>query len=198
MTDGEPRELTEAERIKLRTARAAAAAMFTDPDPDSREAAWRQFHQVGNVYAEIRDSLQVPDDAGEYAGKVAAILRRIPPNWGRWIGCDAGWYSLICDLDSVLAQLDPDYELHQCKEKFGRLAYYAHSENNHSFDGPFRQAIQAAEERSCSICELCGDPGQLHETCPMGEPGRFVKTLCTKCAATAGHRGRSYTPVKGR
>ena len=159
MTDGEPRELTEAERIKLRTARAAAAAMFTDPDPDSREAAWRQFHQVGDVYAEIRDSLQVPDDAGEYAGKVAAILRRIPPNWGRWIGCDAGWYSLICDLDSVLAQLDPDYELHQCKEKFGRLAYYAHSVNNHSFDGPFRQAIQAAEDRSCSICELADDTG---------------------------------------
>jgi len=91
-------ELTEEQRIKLRTARAAAAAMFTDPDPDSREAAWRQFHQVGAVYAETRDSLQVPEDAGEYTEQIAAILRRIPPGWGRWIGCDAGWHPLICEL----------------------------------------------------------------------------------------------------
>ena len=193
-------ELTEEQRIKLRTARAAAKAMLSDPDPDSREAAWRQFHQVGDVYAQTRDSLQVPDDAGDHAEQLASILRRIPPNWGRWIGCDAGWYPLICDLDSVLAHIDSSYEVRQVKEKFGRLSFYAHpkTENHNGFDGPFRQAIQAAQDRSCSICELCGDPGQLHETCPMGEPGRFVKTRCTTCAATAGHRGRRYAPVKGR
>ena len=198
MTDDEIPELTPEQRIKLRTARAAALGMFTDPDPESREAAWRQFHQVGDVYAEIRDSLQVPDDAGVYAGQIASILRRIPPNWGRRLGCDAGWYPLICELDSVLAQIDSSYEVRQVKEKFGRLSFYAHpkTESHNGFDGPFRQAIQSAQDRSVTICELCSAPGCLHETSPMGPPGRWVKTLCPACCA-AGHRGRSYSPVEG-
>jgi len=192
--DGIP-ELTEAERIKLRTARAAADAMLRDPDPDSREAAFEQFRQTGRVYSETRDSLHVPDDAGQYADQLRTILRRIPTGWGRWISCDAGWYPLICELDSQLAQLDPEYEVHQVKEKFGTLRYYARSDHYRGLHNPFSDTTRDAERRSAGVCELCGAPGGLCETAPMGEPWRRVKTLCSACAA-AGHRDRRYTPVE--
>lgn len=196
MPDEDIPELTEAERIKLRTARAAADAMLRDPDPDSREAAFNQFRQTGAVYAETRDSLHVPDDAGEYADQLRAILRRIPDGWGRWLGCDAGWYPLICELDSVLAQLDSGYVVRQVKEKFGTLRYYAYSESDmyRGLRNPLSDAVRAAERRSATVCELCGAPGGLCETAPMGEPWRRVKTLCCDCAER-GHRGRAYWPV---
>ena len=195
MTDEIP-ELTPEQRIKQRTARAAASAMFTDPDPESREAAFRQFQQTGDVWRQTRDSLNVPDDAGEYAAGLAAILRRIPDGRGRFIGVDRGWYGLITELDSALSQLDPGYVVQQVKEKHAHLAYYTSSDRFIGFDNPFYAAKQRAQDRSITICELCGEPGQMCETGPMGPPGRWVKTLCPACCA-AGHRGRSYTPVQG-
>lgn len=74
--------------------------------------------------AVIRDSLHVPDDAGQYAPHLERILRRIPDGWGRWISCDAGWYPLVIVCDQGLADLAPSYEVLQVKEKFGGLRYY--------------------------------------------------------------------------
>ncbi len=68
------------------------------------------------MFAAIRDALRIPDDAGEYAEALRKILLRIPDGWGRWISCDRGWYRLVCELDSAVVQLDPAYEVHQCKE----------------------------------------------------------------------------------
>jgi hypothetical protein len=73
---------------------------------------------------EFLDEFHVPEDAGEYAEDLGKILKRIPPRWGRWISCDRGWYPLIIELDQKLAEIFPDYELHQVKEKFGTLRYY--------------------------------------------------------------------------
>ena len=50
MSGDTPRDLTAAERIKLRTARDAADAMLTGPDAESREGALQQFIQTGYVY----------------------------------------------------------------------------------------------------------------------------------------------------
>lgn len=72
------------------------------------------------------DAVDMPDDAGPYAGALEKILRRIPPRWGRWIDVEAGWYPLIIDTDTRLAAIDPDYVVHQVKEKFGALRYYCH------------------------------------------------------------------------
>lgn len=72
----------------------------------------------------LLNSLHIPSDAGEYAEDLRKILLRIPPRWGRWISCDSGWYPLIVELDKKLAEIFPDYELHQVKEKFGTLRYY--------------------------------------------------------------------------
>lgn len=196
MPDDEIPELSDGQRIKQRTARDAAGAMFTDADPDSREASWRQWQQTGDVWRETRDSLNIPDDAGEYAEGLAAILRRIPDGRGRWIGVDRGWYPLICALDRELVELDQDHRVLQVKEKHARLAYYTRSDRFMGFDNSFYAAKQRAQGRSITICELCGEPGQVCETGPMGPPGRWVKTLCASCAA-GGYRGRSYTPVEG-
>lgn len=180
--DAEPRDLTEAERIKLRTAKSALTdALNREHDSDAREAAFQQFMQTGNVYRETRDALHVPEDAGEYAEGLRAILLRIPDGWGRWISCSAGWYPLICELDSALAQLDPDYTVHQCKEKFGRLCYYAHS-GRPGVGAEFRALIDAAEAHSGVTCELCGATGALHSRAGGG----WVKTVCPVCAAAGG------------
>jgi hypothetical protein len=199
MTGDDPiRELTTAEAIKLRTAGSALDAALTDPDPDpdAREAAFRQWTQVGAVYEETRDAIHVPDDAGEHAEGLRRIMRRIPEGWGRWISCGPGWYPLLCELESTLAQLDPGFRVHQVKEKFGALCFYAHSEHYRGLHNPFIDAIREVEHRSAVTCELCGEPGGLCETGPAGTPGRWVKTMCVECAGR-GYRGRTYFPSEG-
>lgn len=72
-----------------------------------------------------RDTPHMPKDVpDELLLGMADILDRIPRGWGKWISLDAGWYPLIVDLNSKLAALDPDYEIHQVKEKFGTLRFY--------------------------------------------------------------------------
>jgi hypothetical protein len=180
--DNQPRDLTEAERIRIHTARAAlAGAMDRDGDSEGREAAFRQFLQTGGALRETLEALHIPDDAGDYAEGLRAILVRIPEGWGRWISCDRGWYPLICELDSALAQLDPDYVVHQCKEKFGTLRFYTHSDRFTGLDSEFQRLIDAAEERSAAICELCGAPGRRHT-----RSSAWVKTVCAACAEAGG------------
>jgi hypothetical protein len=72
----------------------------------------------------LLDNEWLPEDAGEYSEGLIKIIRRIPPRWGRWISCASGWYPLLIELDEKLAQIEPDYEIHQVKEKFGTLRYY--------------------------------------------------------------------------
>lgn len=187
-------ELTEEQRIKLRTARDSLHGALNDANPDAREAAWSQFLQVGSVYEETRDAIHVPDDAGVYAEGLRAVMQRIPEGWGRWISCGPGWHPILVELESQLAELDSGYVVRQCKEKFGTLRVYAHSERPELRDA-FRAAIREAEARSAMTCELCGAPGSLHETGPES-PGRIVKTLCPACAER-GHRGQVYYPAGG-
>jgi len=73
---------------------------------------------------DLLNSEWLPEDAGEHADGLLKIIRRIPENWGRWISCGSGWYPLLVELDEKLAQIEPDYEIHQVKEKFGTLRYY--------------------------------------------------------------------------
>jgi hypothetical protein len=68
--------------------------------------------------------------------------------------------------------------VHQCKEKFGRLCFYAHSDRFSGLDSEFTRLIDAAEARSVAICELCGGSGRLHT-----RSSSWVKTVCPTCAA---------------
>lgn len=71
------------------------------------------------------DDALIPDDAGPHREGLRRILGRIPDGWGRWIGCGPGWYPLIIELDTALAEVCANYELYQVKEKYGTLRYYA-------------------------------------------------------------------------
>ena len=67
----------------------------------------------------------IPKDAGNYKDDLRDILSRIPRGWGWWISCNKGWYPLLAETNDRLRALDPNYEVHQVKEKFGTLRYYA-------------------------------------------------------------------------
>lgn len=126
------------------------------------------------------DGLHIPADAGECTDALRRLLLRIPAEWGRSVGCDRGWYRLICELDSALGEIDPDYRIHQVKQKVGRLRMYFHTDHSDRRDR-MNDLIHAAEARSAVTCELCGSAGVLH-----GRAGGGVRTLCAACAAAGG------------
>lgn len=184
--DSAPEELSDVEAAQYRAADSATKdlrAAFECGDPDERTAAGGAFLQaLGQLDpASTRDKLHVPDDAGPYRDALIAMMLRIPEQWGRWISCSKGWYPLITRLDEQLAGLDPDYELHQVKEKFGGLRYYAHTQCDGVSDR-FDALIRDAEHSSVAICELCGAPGVLNTN-----NYRWVRTLCPACAAVEGY-----------
>jgi hypothetical protein len=114
------------------------------------------------------NAVHVPDDAGEYEDGLRAILARIPDGWGRWISCGKGWYPLVIATDAKLAAIDPDYVVHQVKEKFGGLRYY------HQIHGDYKLGAEIeaeAERQSFTICEVCGEPGRVRDN-------GWIQTLC--------------------
>lgn len=142
-----------------------------------------------NDFAESLNAIHMPNDAGEHAAELEAIMRRIPDGWGRWISCDAGWYPIIVELDRDLAALDPDYELYQVKEKFGGLRYYARTHNPDHREA-FKERITQAEQQCGRTCEICGAPGELHDEFS------WIRTLCDQHAdaliAEAAERWRAH------
>jgi len=101
---------------------------------------------------------------------LSAILDRIPDHWGRYVQVGPGWHSIVLELDAQLNRIDPTYEVHQVKEKFGGLRYYC------SLDGDDKGAahIRDAERKASETCEQCGRPGKLRS-------GGWLKTLCEEC-----------------
>lgn len=150
-------------------------------DEEGMRAYTRQLAHIDLDLAQVRDSLHVPDDAGHHREALVALLMRIPERWGRWVSCDAGWYPLVTALDAGLAALDANYVLHQVKEKFATLRYYAHTVDE-SVRVPFDALIGEAERRSATICEKCGAAGVLC-TAPSG----WLKTLCASCRTDLGY-----------
>ncbi|MDA2991113.1 MAG: hypothetical protein O3B27_06100 [Actinomycetota bacterium] len=124
------------------------------------------------------DALHIPADAGGHRAGLVAVMVRIPDGWGRWISCDAGWYRLITDLDAALAALDLDYVIHQVKEKFGTLRFYAETDLVGELATEFAALIDAAEAASAQTCERCGADAQM---CSTGQFYQLYKTLCESC-----------------
>lgn len=96
----------------------------------------------------------------------------------------------MATLDDQLASLDPDYVVHQVKEKYGTLCYYCepccglYAELWEKFDAIVAEAARA----SAITCERCGGPGVLHKR------NCWLKTLCPSCAKALG----GYTPAPRR
>lgn len=80
----------------------------------------------------------------------------------REIGCLPGWLDLIDELCRTLkTHLDkhpelPPLQVRQVKEKFGGLRFYYSGG-----DAVCRDAVDRAQARSLSTCEVCGQIGTL-------------------------------------
>jgi hypothetical protein len=137
--------------------------------------------------------MEIPADAGPYREALIEVLSRIPPHWGRWIDCDAGWFHLIQELHEHLVDLDPNYVVHQVKEKYGALRFEAGSSSTDpAVQERFSALLDVAERFSKTVCELCSEPGRLSLS-DHADP--LYKTMCASCAASlAAAGGRVYRP----
>ncbi|WP_147381476.1 hypothetical protein [Nocardioides immobilis] len=163
-------------------------------DDDDVSATLAQLRQIPLDHERFLNAIHPPRDAGEYANALIGIMKRIPDGWGRWIECDRGWFPLVTDLDSKLAGLCPEYTLHQVKEKYGTLRYYADPCGRHRhIDDDFEELIRQAEAQSAKICEDCGADGNHCRS------GRWYRTLCSACIERHLKEGRGrYEPVAPR
>lgn len=113
---------------------------------------------------------------------IQKIVDRIPVMWGKWVSCDSGWYPLLIELDEKLAQIEPNYEVHQVKEKFGTLRYYFTLDINLQDEyEEMSKIVDKYEKKSATTCESCGGNGSLRY-----QNYRY-KTLCDDCAEKNGY-----------
>lgn len=191
--DGDIPELTESERIRIQATESDFAAMGDalrsgTATPEDVEGAFARFMSLDIDPQKRRNALHIPADAGPHAPAIETILRRIPDGWGRWISVDAGWYPLVVATDHRLAELDPDYVVHQIKEKFGTLRYYywpSSEDASPELLDVMDAIIDDAQRASAITCERCGEAGMLQRT------RYWAKTLCHACAEPLG-----YAPVR--
>lgn len=184
-------EMTDAEKASLAASNAAIsdlAGALLSRDREGADAAFAAIQQANTKLDReaLLDKIHMPRDAEGFEDGLRAIMRRIPPNWGRWISCSRGWYPIVIQLDHDLAEIDPDYEVHQCKEKLAGLRYYYRTE----VEGARKrmdELVDAAEEQCEVTCEQCGEPGTRHTT-----PHGWLRTLCANCAASS---EKGYEPL---
>lgn len=87
-----------------------------------------------------------------------------------------GWHTLLEDLHTHIAVIDPHYRATDVKEKFGRLQLDFVCDPEH-FES-ICKLVRAAEDKSCSICEICGEAGEPRW--PSSKPKGWIKTVCDK------------------
>ena len=78
-----------------------------------------------------------------------------------------GWFELIKELSAKLNPLG--VVASQVKEKYGTLRFYVYHGTDEAFD-----LIDEAEDKSATICELCGEPGKLYSE-------GWCVTRCKEC-----------------
>jgi hypothetical protein len=111
------------------------------------------------------------------------IQEHVKINDPSWSYVPTGWIDLVVQLHNELIQIEPNYVLNQVKEKFGGLCYYteqmhilAHSE--------FHAAVRRAEDKSFTVCDMCGGAGSL---------GNVTKSfIATRCET---HRNQTNPPL---
>ena len=108
-----------------------------------------------------------------------------------YCGCSAedGWYDLIRDLCIEIEKIAKekaltgnDYPLvAQVKEKFGGLRFYIDGGCQEIYD-----AIDAAEKKSGTICEFCGQPAETKSTF-----SGWLKCICNVCEEKVNSKERA-------
>lgn len=99
---------------------------------------------------------------------------REPIKSRHFFSVDDGWLDLIKELIEKLIKIGWNKEICQCKEKFSRLCFYINNGTNDVHD-----LIKVYEEKSSTICEICGKIGKLKDDCGRNG-GMWYKTLCDK------------------
>lgn len=129
---------------------------------------------------------------------VDKILERIPENYGRYLSCNPGWWLILAELEAKLNYLDPDYEVHQVKEKFGTLRFYYRPTKGGVIQEIMDDCVKQAEYLSSKTCEMCGSscarsaPGKVKwDSTVKLRNGGWWKTLCNTCAQNS--KGRYPT-----
>jgi len=88
------------------------------------------------------------------------IRKRIPEQWSGNSFIPPGWRGLVCLLDKELAEVYPEYELHQVKSKYGTLRYYINFTDTDERNDQVYDIINKYEDLSAHICEICGQEGK--------------------------------------
>lgn len=101
-----------------------------------------------------------------------------------------GWTDIILQCHHRLKAINPSYEIHQIKEKFGGLRYYIDC-NVEAGDSDtikkMNDVITDAEKQCASLCETCGAPdAQLYVV--------NKRYLTTRCEAHA--EGIPYVDIR--
>lgn len=102
--------------------------------------------------------------------------------------CGPGWNELLIALDADLALIDPKYTIQQYKEKWGALCFHA-MPSDQSLREPFYARIKEAQEKSLTICEICGKPGSLSKKYP-------IQTVCNEHWASVSPEKQTTTVIE--
>jgi hypothetical protein len=90
------------------------------------------------------------------------------------VWCGRGWTGLLTGLHDTLLAEFPNARLWEVKEKFGQLRIYAELPRDADENDKARLGglLRDVEDRSATICELCGQPGTL------STEAAWISTLC--------------------
>lgn len=97
------------------------------------------------------------------------------------VECGKGWYPLIRPILNYIEEYNSGkdgserIELTQVKEKWGFLHVYTSRTTEE-----LRKLISDAEQKSKTICEVCGNPGILRKV------DGWYRTLCESCSQIVG------------
>jgi hypothetical protein len=113
----------------------------------------------------------------EYLKSIGGLVNgyfsnREPITYPAFFSIGKGWYLLVKNLIQELIALKWNKEILQVKEKFGGLRFYTNGAADVAHD-----TIDKFEILSYTICELCGDTGELY-TSKSG----WLNTVCQECA----------------
>ena len=107
--------------------------------------------------------------------RMKPVLDRIPEEWGKYLP-GPGWDQILLDLDAKLSAIDPNYLIHQAKEKFGGLRFYYNAQGTAAHHDALMEAMVVSAEYAASLtCESCGMVGA------KARHTGWIKTLCDDC-----------------
>lgn len=118
--------------------------------------------------------------ANTYAATTDALRMRYPSLYTpeSFVDVPAGWLELVLNLSAEVVALGlPNVRCVEVKQKLGELRWYA-SSTMHCAEaerGALAAVVVAHEQRSKSICEVCGAWGSLARL-----SGGMLRTLCWK------------------